>query len=47
LLSDDALPRLYPCTVFVYDDPILGVAPPCRDLHPAGAGVFDAVFQTV
>jgi len=47
LLRDDALTRLSHCTVFVYDDQIIGVANHCRDCHPAGKCVCDAVFQTV
>ena len=47
LLRDDALTLLYHCTVFVYDDQIIGVAHHCRDFYPAGTCVFEAVFQTV
>jgi len=44
LRRDDALTRLYHCTVFVYDDQIIGVANHCRGFHPAGKCIFDVVF---
>ena len=47
LLRDDALTLLDHCTVFVYDDQIIGVANHCRDFPPTGKCVFDAVFQAV
>ena len=47
LLRDDALTLLDHCTVFVYDDQIIGVANHCRDFHSTGKCVFDAVFQAV
>ena len=47
LLSNDSLTLFSHCTVFVYDDQIIGVAGHRGDVLPAGHCVFDTVFQAV